>query len=117
MTNEVEDNCSNQSSKFTKGSDSKVIYKKVGKEDENDVCNDCMNLRGCFSLSNLTCNCHIIFVNNIDRSFTAVNHLAWSVKPIFFPSTNDFIATDVGHLSWAVSNVIIKHSVVDCSFS
>lgn len=76
-----------------------------------------MLLCGSFSLSNFTCDCHIISVNDIDRLLTLVNHLAWSIQPVLFPSTNDFVATNVGHLSWAVSNVIVKHSVVDCSLS
>ena len=44
MTNDVKDNCSNQPPIFTKGSHSKVVYKKVGKEDENDVSKDSMLL-------------------------------------------------------------------------
>jgi hypothetical protein len=81
------------------------------------VCYSNMNPGCSFCLSNLASDCHIFFIDDINRFFTIVDHLAWSVEPILFPSANDFVATNICHLSWAVSNVIIKHAIVDCSLS
>jgi hypothetical protein len=110
LTKNVTNNCCNQSSRSPN-------TKKADNKDEYDARKVRNSFRVFTNLSNLICDCHIIEVNDIYRLFTAVNHLSWSINPVLFPSTNHFIATDVGQLSWAISNVIVKHSLVDCSFS
>ena len=113
VTNEIKEKSYNVSSILTQ-----KLNNNAEQEDyKHYVCYSNINPGFSFSLSNLASDGHIFFIDDINRLFTIVDHLAWSVKPILFPIANDFVATNIGHLSWAMSNIIIKHAIVDCSLS